>query len=169
MRRERVAFVALSLTGFLACAKEPPSPNLNGDVVSGCDVKYGTFVKVQITLNRNDAKCRATVLPDKVCVIPGGAVRFKVLNECGDLIRPDQAALKITQPVPKREPNENPKKKNWEFASCSGRFDSLGGTDDLKNVLFCEVPDSVVPGLYKYGLTGQIDPLDPDVEVRPGG
>jgi hypothetical protein len=159
--------VALSLTSFLSCAKEPPAPNLNGDAVSGCDVKYGTFVKVEITLNRVDARCRATVLPDKVCVIPGGAIRFKVVNECGDLIRPDQPALKITQPVPKREANEKPEKKPWTLRSCSGQFDSLSGKDDLKNVLFCEVPDGVAPGLYKYGLTGQIDPLDPDVEVRP--
>jgi len=167
VRRERVALVAVavSVTGFLACVQEP---KVTGDTVSGCDVEYPTLAKVQITLNRVGEKCQAAVLPDKVCIIRSGAVRFKVVNQCGDLIRPDQPALKITQPVPKNGPNEKQERKNWEFASCSGKFDSLGGTGDLRNVLFCEVPDSVAAGLYKYGLSGQIDPLDPDVEVRPG-
>ncbi len=166
MRREGAVVVALSLIGFVSCASHLP-PNLTGDVVSGCDVDGSPFVKVQITLARTDGRCRATVLPEKVCVFQGGGVRFRVVDRCGDL-RSDLPAVSITQPVPQAERGEKPGKKAWTFKACIGRFDSLGQGDDPKNFLTCEVPDRVVPGLYKYGLTGQIDPLDPDVEVRKG-
>jgi hypothetical protein len=31
------------------------------------------------------------------------------------------------------------------------------------------VAESARPGLYKYGLEGDIEPYDPGIEVRPGG
>lgn len=168
MRREGLALVVLSLTGFLSCASHLP-PQLGADVVSGCDVEGSPYVKAQITLSRSDGKCRAAVLPDKLCVFQGGAVRFRVVNQCGELIRPDQPALKITRPVPKSRPGDPPGKKEWSFRTCSAQFDTLGQGDEPSNFMFCEVPPSVEPGLYKYGLSGQIEPLDPDIEVRRGG
>ncbi len=35
--------------------------------------------------------------------------------------------------------------------------------------MWCDIGAEAIDGFYKYGLRGQIDPLDPDVEVRPGG
>ena len=32
--------------------------------------------------------------------------------------------------------------------------------------LACEIPDGAAEGVYKYGITGQIKSLDPDIEVR---
>jgi hypothetical protein len=37
------------------------------------------------------------------------------------------------------------------------------------HVIWCDIGADAFEGFYKYGLRGQIDPLDPDVEVRRGG
>jgi hypothetical protein len=175
VRREGLAVVVLALAGSLSCASHVP-PNLgNEDVISGCDVGGSTFVKVRIDLapDPEGKTCLATVsqgpkVDDKLCVILGGVVKFKVVNNCGRLIRPDTVALKIIQPEPARTAGVSSEKKAWTFGTCSGEFKTLD-PDGKGNEEFCEVPASVVPGLYKYGLEGQIKKIDPDIEVRRGG
>jgi len=173
VRRDGLAVVTLALAGSLACASHVPPQLGDQDVVSGCDVEGSTYVKVLITLKPDpEGKlCLATVSQgpkpeDPICVFQGGAVRFKVVNGCGRLIDPQRPALRFIQPEPRRLSGEGPDKKPWSFATCSAEFPVL--TDDKPRFHFCEVPSSVLPGRYKYGLEGQIVKIDPDVEVRRG-
>lgn len=166
MRRDALVVAVLSLAVALSCASHLP-PQLGQDAVSGCDVSGSPFVKVKITLNRSGMTCKATVDPTTVCVFQGGAIRFKVANNCGELIRAGEPALKITRPTP-RSQAAKASPEAWTFKTCSAQFDSLADGENDKNALFCEVPDTIAPGTYKYGFTGQIDPLDPDIEVRKG-
>ncbi len=57
----------------------------------------------------------------------------------------------------------------WDFRFCTPKIENLEKGDSDKNVLLCEVPETVVPGfIYKYNLDGAAE-KDPDVEVRKGG
>jgi len=171
VRREGLAVAALALVGCLSCRYHVP-PNLGDDVVAGCDVDGSTYVKVRIALNpdKEQKACVATVTPgpeakDKLCVIAGGVVRFKVVNRCGRLVDPGRAALTIIQPQPKAESGGKLATRPWAFGTCSATFATLLEGDNFQ---FCEVPTDVVSGLYKYGLEGQFETIDPDVEVRGG-
>lgn len=173
-----VALPALLLSAA-CCCKRPPF--LLGDTIPG-GPEGSAFVKVAITLGKNAAgTCRVLdVLPDKVYVFPGSAIRWKVNNACDET---GQRKLTFTQPVPASsgrsavasstgpagvagEGGSTP--QPWSFANCSSEL-VLGPQKDARNVLLCEVPETVRPGLYKYGLDGDIEPYDPGIEVRPGG
>jgi hypothetical protein len=168
MRHDAFVVAGLSLAAALSCSSHVP-PGLGKDVVPGCDVGGSPFVKVKITLDKSGKTCKATVAPATVCVFRGGAVRFKVDNRCAELIRVGETALTITQPTPharaaKEAAMESP--KPWNFKICAEKFESLVDGDSDKNTMTCDVPDTVAVGTYKYGLGGQVEPLDPDIEVR---
>jgi hypothetical protein len=154
-----------------------PAPNVASDIVSGC-VDGSPLVKVLITLTVVDKKCHADLTPASVCVVPGGVIRWKVDNDCGPLVGSDAApALEITAPTFKaaqagsrgNEQGEASKAPPPKLASCglkAARVEERSKPGNL--LLFCEVDRKAPYGFYKYGLKGQFDPLDPDVEVRGG-
>jgi hypothetical protein len=161
-----VAALAVSVS---CCCK----PKLTGDIVSGVP-KGSALVKVLITLTEKETTpptnprtyvCTGTVNPPTaVVVFPGSAIRWKVVNGCKNSAK---QFLEFTRPMPKQQKTEGSKPEAWSFAFCKPHID-LYTADDPRNVLFCEVPDNVVPGLYKYGLQGAWD-YDPDVDVHKGG
>lgn len=146
--------------------------DLKSDVVSGC-VAGAPLVKILINLRPTDKRgCRAEVTPASVCVAPGGVVRFKIDNECDGLEgEKDTPALEIAQPKFKMglSPQQKPARElPAVLVNCGLKFarvDRRSPGHDL--VLFCDVPHDAFFGFYKYGLSGKIEPLDPDVEVRP--
>jgi hypothetical protein len=151
-----------------------PAPSVTSDIVSGC-VEGSPLVKAVITLTRVDEKCHADVTPASVCVVPGGVIRWKIDNDCGLLVGSvAEPALEITAPTFKapldglRESQQSQASKAPppKLASCGLRAPTVD--DRSKILLFCEVDRNARYGFYKYGLKGQIDPLDPDVEVRGG-
>lgn len=172
-----VAVLALLLSSA-CCCKRPPF--LIGDTISG-GPDGSALVKVAVTLGKNTAgACRVLdVLPETVYVFPGSAIRWKVNNACDET---GQRRVKFTNPKPKsgdrsvtaasttsaQAVGEGPVLKPWFFANCIPEI-VLGPQRNERNVLLCEVPENVQPGLYKYGLEGDIEPYDPGVEVRPGG
>jgi len=145
------------------------SLGLKSDIFSGC-VEGSPLVKILIQLRPTHAPkgCSAQVTPASVCVAPGGVVRFKIDNTCEG--RP---AFEITQP---RKKNLDGSREALDdkldalspdrnvFANCSLEVPGPGAEP-----LRCDVGRSVSDGFYKYSLQGEkIEPLDPDVEVRPG-
>jgi len=176
-----VAGVAVAALGLLlsgACCCKPPF--LIGDAVSG-GPGGSPFVKVSVILAKSSTgSCRvAEVLPDRVHVFPGSAIRWKVNNACDETS--GRRHLKFTPPRPKRSGSSEKAATTgvsaaavegglepWSFANCVSELD-LGPQKDGRNVLLCEVPEGVRPGLYKYGLEGDIEPYDPDVDVHKGG
>jgi hypothetical protein len=164
------AVLALLLSAA-CCCKRPPF--LIGDAVSGGPDGYA-FVKVVVTLGKNAAgTCRVLdVLPETVYVFPGSAIRWKINNACDEAT--GRRHLKFTSPRPKparaaeKVAEQTPPLEGWSFADCSSDV-YLGPGKDAANILLCEVPESVKPGLYKYGLEGDVEPYDPGIEVRPGG
>jgi hypothetical protein len=184
LEMRRVAGLAVAVLALLlsaaCCCKQPPF--LIGDTISGGPDGYA-FVKVAVTLGKNAAgTCRVLdVLPDTVYVFPGSAIRWKINNACDET--PARRELRFTPPTPRfagaagkagtagtaaPTGEQSPVPEKWSFANCTAKID-LGPQKDARNVLLCEVPESVQPGLYKYGLEGDIEPYDPGVEVRPGG
>lgn len=173
MRRE--AFVTVLLTsvvvfaGATACNK-PPSEE--PDTVSGCRAG-ARRVKVLIDLQpTREGHCVPEVTPASVCVAPAGEVAFRIHNGCQSLNQspndPARPAIEIGQPKFKRKLDG---KKDGApdleiFQNCSLRVSQLD--KDASHALRCSVHKDAVPGFYKYGLSGQIEPLDPDVEVHPG-
>ena len=187
MRHERFAIVLLLsmaavLVGATGCNGDKTAPpsrkavmttvgaqalDLASDIVSGC-VSGAALVKVLIDLKLENNRCVPEVTPASVCVAAGGVVRFKVQNGCAALGDPDRPAVEITKPVFKRplttqvEPTDLPEL----FQNCVLRVQRIDRA--ASHVVLCDVAEEAYEGFYKYGLTGQIVPLDPDVEVRPG-
>jgi hypothetical protein len=174
MRRE-VAVLALAGLGLSlgSCAKEKPvpppqcpegqvcmvPPSSLGDEIAGCDAdrsRGAALVKVKVKLkvdNQTD-KCVASVKPERVCVMQGGTVRWKVDNGCGPREDPNGALL-IT-------------KLDW--LACDPKFTVLKEGPHKRNVLFCGVPDDQEKKEYKYDVEGpDIEGVDPWIEVRRGG
>jgi hypothetical protein len=153
--------------GDVATTLSSQAVSLVTDTVSGCERGAG-LVKVLIDLKASNDHCVAEVTPASVCVAPGGVVRFKVLNSSctlGDTSRP---AVEIGQPRFKRPLGKEPPPTEPPtlLQNCVPR---VGGIDrSASQVVLCDIAENAVEGFYKYGLTGQIDPLDPDVEVRRG-
>ncbi len=146
----------------------PPTPTLpvpEPDVVSGC-VRGANLVRVLIYLRVRDYHCVPEVTPSSVCVRPGGAVLFKMRNECGFAEDPDRPAIVIDQPSLKRglDGSEKGCRRIDLFRDCQLRFEHLkkGDTPTFK----CTIDPNAAEGFYKYALRGQIDWLDPDVEVH---
>jgi hypothetical protein len=166
LEMRRVAGLAVAvplLLGSYSCCSHCVPHTLAGDVVSGAP-KGSPLVKVLVTLADVDGKCKANVDPERVVVFRGSAIRWLVDNKCKS---PAVSYLQFTRPTPKasREDGE-PKPQPWDYRFCTGRIASLGAEKE-RNVLFCEVPETVVPGVYKYGLEGAAQ-KDPDIEVRRG-
>jgi hypothetical protein len=140
------------------------SIRLDTDTVSGC-VSGAPLVKVLIDLKPSADHCAPEVTPASVCVAPGGVVKFRVHNGCRDLGKPDLPALEITQPAFKRALFGT---ETWTggglFQDCSLKIPQIAA--GASPVILCEIAADAVDGFYKYGLKGDIDPLDPDVEVR---
>lgn len=152
-----------------------PVPRVTSDIVSGC-VDGAPLVKIVIKLTvGDDKKCHADVTPASVCVVPGGVIRWRIDNDCGPLIGSDVGpALEITSPTFKAhlgglsgKGNSQASKVPPKLASCALKAPKIEDRSRPGNVLlFCEVDRNAEEGFYKYGLKGQIEPLDPDIEVR---
>ena len=151
---------------------------LRGDAVSGC-VAGAAVVKVVITLRRGGTRgCQADLSPALVCVAPGGVIRWRVDNACERLAGSKTApALKFTRPALRdfaaaRDEMAVPPKPAVSveppsiLTACDTQIDELALGQAY---LYCTVHDRAPEGIYKYAVEGEkIDPLDPDVEVRPG-
>lgn len=147
--------------------------DLASDIVSGC-VSGAPLVKVLIDLKPKDGgRCVPEVTPASVCVAPGGVVRFKIQNGCPPPSGGGGRALEITRPVFKlplttRLPTPGPTPTPVPpplFQSCELRVQPIDKSE--RRVVWCDVAENAHLGFYKYGLTGQIEHLDPDVEVQP--
>jgi hypothetical protein len=160
-----VAVTALAFSSSCWC-KWWCKPTLTGDIVSG-KPKGSALVKVLITLTEEAGVCTPDVTPPRVIVFPGSAIRWRVNNGCRAL-RPNSIGFTQPTPVPGKKVDAASEPKAWNYNLCTSRIDPLYDGEDKRNVLFCEVPDNVHPGVYKYGLEGGVR-LDPEIEVRPGG
>ena len=136
-------------------------PDPKGDEGPGCP-DGASLVKVQITLAPGGERgCEVAELkPEKVCVLQGGAIRWKVDNRCDLPATPDDPPLKITGP-----------EVEWLTTACDASFRTLERGMARGNQLFCNVPDGAEEGSYKYAVEGPgVDRLDPRIVVRgPGG
>lgn len=145
-----------------------PAPSVMSDLVSGC--VYGApLVKVLINLQPKAADhCVAEVTPASVCVTPAGVVRFKIQNGCPDLDLPGRAALEIkVQKFKGSLSGQQVEARTLDiFQNCSLQVLKIKKGENP--VVLCDVVPDATHGFYKYGLKGLVDPLDPDVEVRPG-
>ena len=155
--------VAPLLTSVSGCYMRKP-PDLKTDKFSG-KPKGSALVKILVTLSDDaEKKCVAKVDPDYVIVFRGSAIRWRVVNKC---TAPKEKFLKFTQPQPKKNVGDYVAKP-WDYRFCTATIATLASDNDEKNVLFCEVPENVEPGIYKYNLDGAAK-LDPEIEVRKGG
>jgi hypothetical protein len=159
--------VAPVLTLVSGCYMRKP-PHLKTDSFSG-KPKGSALVKVLVTLQDDaDKNCvideKKGVDPPRVLVFPGSAIRWRVVNNC---TAPKERFLKFTQPQP-REKVGDYVAKPWDYRFCTATIATLASGKDEKNVLLCEVPENVEPGIYKYSLEGAAK-QDPEIEVRKGG
>lgn len=156
------AVVSLLVVSVSCCTPKKPI----GDVVSGAP-KGSALVKVLVTLTDDPGgACTAQVNPERVVVFGGSAIRWRIVNKC---TKPAANYVQFTTPTPHRSKDGDPiVPRPWDYRFCTGRTATLYADNDERNVLFCEVPETVVPGLYKYGLDGAAK-KDPDIEVRKGG
>jgi hypothetical protein len=175
------AVPALLLSASCCCK----APDLVQDVFSGGPHGYG-FVKVAVTIaiDPNTKKCSVKSFePRTVHVFRGSAIRWKVTNAC-DPTGAAKRHLKFTNPQPTsyaasaastprtktagEQGGEQPPKP-FAFANCGSAEVLVGAQTDSLNVLLCEVPNDVAYAVYKYGLEGEIEPYDPDLEVHGPG
>lgn len=162
MRRE---FVVAALLLAVACLAVSPSASAQArkkKAFSGCE--KGTHLgKVAITVERQDGTCRVTdVTPASVCVAPNGAIRWEVYSDC-DVSVGEDPALEVTRPDPKTaffDPHTGDRPAILE--DC--RIAAVSSTK--KNLFFCDINEDAHEGFYKYGLVGQIEGVDPGIEVR---
>ena len=164
--------VAPVLTSVSGCYMRK-KPDLKTDKFSG-EPKGSPLVKVLITLSDDaDKNCVIAdkdkvdvgVNPPRVLVFPGSAIRWRVVNNC---TAPKEKFLRFTQPTLQAKVKGYDNPKPWNYRFCTATIATLSGGNDEKNVLFCEVPENVEPGIYKYSLEGAAK-KDPEIEVRKGG
>jgi hypothetical protein len=137
---------------------------LDTDTVSGC-AHGAALVKILIDLKPSADRCAPEVTPASVCVAPAGVVRFRVHNGCGELGKPDRPAVEITQPEFKRALfGAEPWTGGGLFQSCSLKIPQMAA--GANQVILCEIAADAPDAFYKYGVKGDIEPIDPDVEVR---
>jgi hypothetical protein len=131
-------------------------PKSIGEQIDGCDAtgarEGAALVKVKITLE-NDASgvCSAEVKPERVCVMQGGAIRWKIRNACAS----PEDVVRIT---------------GVDWLECGQQITGLERDEALKNQLFCGVPDDKALGEYAYAVEFEEGKgADPWIEVRRGG
>jgi hypothetical protein len=121
---------------------------------------------VKVTLTPRGQVCAAAVPPaqNRVCVVQGGVVRWRIHNACRDLKTKARPAFEVAN-VRIKSTGEAPK---WAFEGCSLRLDDLPQARTPKGqVLLCGVPEDADVGIYKYDIQGEeVETLDPDIEVR---
>jgi hypothetical protein len=161
VNRTRLGLVVLASVGTLACCPcRGPRVDPRTVVVSACN-GVPTLVQPRIRLERSaEGACTATVAPERLCVYRGDVLHWQVYNQCGVLegkTRPALAVVRLT-PVEKAPP---PK---W-FEACRPSLSRVLPGADARNTISCRIPDSATAGLYKYSLEGEIQPLDPHLEV----
>jgi len=150
---------------------------LVGEAVSGC-AAGAAVTKAVITLSKGGSrKCRVDLSPGLVCVAPGGIIRWKIENEC-DRLAGSKAdpAFKLTRPrlryfrpdgekLPGAAPDRGVEPPSI-LVACDLNLTELPAG---RTFLYCTIRDDAHEGIYKYGIDGpEVDPLDPDVEVRRG-
>jgi hypothetical protein len=133
---------------------------------SDCD----DLAKVAVTLTLKDGVCVAAVpkADEHVCVVQGGAVRWRVHNKCKALLKKQRPAFEIAN-LKNRQTQQAP---TWSFEGCSMGLDEvpLDEVTSKGQVLLCGVPETATVATYKYEIQGEeIETLDPDIEVRKGG
>jgi hypothetical protein len=115
--------------------------------------------KVTITFKMEGGDCVVVQPVADACVELGKMVHWTLANtDCAFKAASD--AVVISQPAPKAG------QKAFKYADCTPNKPAwpAGKSVDLN----CRVPRDADLGLYKYSLSGQIKPLDPDIEVRRG-
>lgn len=163
MRRDSAAAaVLLTILGTWSCAdKQAPSPPPPSPTPRCLEV-----AEVNVTLAPRDQVCVAAVpsTQNRVCVVQGGVVRWRIHNACRDLKSTTQPAFEVAN-VRIKKTAEAPK---WAFEGCSLRLDDVPLERTPKGqVLLCGVPVDADPEVYKYDIQGaEIERLDPDIEVR---
>jgi hypothetical protein len=158
-----LAVAVAPLLASVSCCKS----HLIGDVVPGAP-KGSALVKIRVILSDKEGKCSAELEPPtRVVVYRGGAIRWRVVDNCKSA-HPNH--LTFTKPQPPKDAKEGKygKPTAWDFKFCTPTIANLLSGENEKNVLICEVPDNVAPAVYKYNLEGAAQ-LDPDIEVRKGG
>ncbi len=137
------------------------------DVISQC-VHGAESVKVLIDLHVKDDHCVPEVTPSSVCVRRGGKVQFTLRNDCGFADDPDRPAVVIEQPSPKRglvrRDGDSTTVDLFQDCERQRRFEHL--KKGASPTATCLIHPKAAEGFYKYALKGQIDWLDPDVEVH---
>jgi hypothetical protein len=97
-------------------------------------------------------------VPD-ACVSGGASIHWTLVNRNCDF---DEARTAIEMSAPKLKKDKS-RSFNWD---CTPKKNGWAKGKDEK--LSCKVPKGTDDGVYKYSLSGQIKPLDPDIEVRRG-
>jgi hypothetical protein len=95
-------------------------------------------------------------VPD-ACVHAGASIHWTLVNENCDF-NESQTAVEMSAAKLKKDKT---KRFNWE---CTPKKNGWPKKSDVK--LDCKVPKDTDEGVYKYDITGQIKPVDPDIEIR---
>jgi len=115
--------------------------------------------KVTITFQMQGSECIVVQPVADACVEPGKMVHWTLANtDCA--FQAGRDAVVISQPVPKGG------QKAFKYADCTPNQPAWPAGKSIP--LNCKVPTDADEGRYKYSLSGQIRPLDPDIEVRRG-
>jgi hypothetical protein len=166
VRLETIALATLVL-GVAAWSCTRPEPKPVGPPPGAC----ADLAQVVVTLTPGAAgsgqdTCRAQAMPPEVCVVQGGIVRWRINNVCKKLeTRPGgPPAFEIARIVDKKtgEP------ALWGSEACRLQLDAVEeGMPPKGNIVLCAVPEDAEVAVYKYDVQGaEIEPLDPDIEVR---
>ena len=148
----------------------PLEQDFRGEVISGCGVGSPLVKKMIILTPGGSAGCQVRhVVPPGVCVVPGGVIRWRVVNSCGYLEGTEEepaleiSGLRLIHPDGTTEP------ASW-LDGCRPVWLKLDNGTTNTNLLFCDVPDDTTDGVYKYDIKGKdVDAVDPWIEVRRGG
>jgi hypothetical protein len=149
--------VAVAATLVLGLLSAPRPPVVRAAAPDKCDPGKD---KVTITFQLRDGKCAVVPPVADACVDRGNSIHWTLANkDC--TFKAGSDAVVISQPTPKSG------QKAFKYAECSPNQPAWPAGKSIP--LNCKVPKDADEGLYKYSLSGQITPLDPDVEVRRGG
>jgi hypothetical protein len=146
------AAVSLGLCGLgSSCAAEKQKPN---PCDPGKDALTITFAV------GTDGQCAVVGDVPAACVDRDKKIHWTLFNEdCAF----DASLTAVEMSAPRLKTDEA---KAFAWKECKPK--KKGWAKGERETLDCKVPKDTEEGLYKYDITGQIKPLDPDIEVRRG-
>ena len=152
--------VAVAATLVLGLLSAPRPPVVRAAPPDKCERPGKDRVTITFQMQGDECVVVRSRWP-RSCVDRGNSIHWTLANK--------DCTFKDGSRPRSRSRSRTPKGGQKAFKYAELHAEPAGWPAGKSIPLNCKVPKDADQGLYKYSLSGQITPLDPDIEVRKGG